>query len=294
MRGDTALCAQAPTRTVIARNDVRIEVLAQGERARWSSCCLRSAAAPPISIRLPSAARRAGYRVLRPQPRGIGQSRGPLTGIDLHDYAADVAAVIEHENNGAGLRGRACVRQPGGAHARHRPSGPGARRRSRRGQYRQGAEPAGGARGDSRQRQSLRCPSSSASRRCNLRSLRPATTRAPGSKAGIRRCWRPQRIAGDRTSREEDFAAGQAPILYLQPEPRSARPCGGRQGLSGAIRRPRHGGGDRARKPRGDRRAAGRRQRGADRLCGQALAGPAYIAPRRIRDPSLARLSRGR
>src|SRR5262249_56496271 len=27
-----------------------------------------------------------------------------------------------------------------------------------------------------------------------------------------------QRIAGDRTSREEDFAAGQAPILYLPPD----------------------------------------------------------------------------
>jgi pimeloyl-ACP methyl ester carboxylesterase len=27
-----------------------------------------------------------------------------------------------------------------------------------------------------------------------------------------------QRMAGDRTSREEDFAAGQAPILYLQPD----------------------------------------------------------------------------
>ena len=34
--------------------------------------------------------------------------------------------------------------------------------------------------------------------------------------------WHPdvlaaQRIAGDRTSREEDFAGGRAPILYLQP-----------------------------------------------------------------------------
>ena len=27
-----------------------------------------------------------------------------------------------------------------------------------------------------------------------------------------------QRIAGDRTPRDEDFAAGQAPILYLQPD----------------------------------------------------------------------------
>jgi len=26
-----------------------------------------------------------------------------------------------------------------------------------------------------------------------------------------------QRVAGDRTSREEDFAGGSAPILYLQP-----------------------------------------------------------------------------
>jgi len=26
------------------------------------------------------------------------------------------------------------------------------------------------------------------------------------------------RVAGDRTSREEDYAAGQAPILYLQPD----------------------------------------------------------------------------
>jgi len=35
--------------------------------------------------------------------------------------------------------------------------------------------------------------------------------------------WHPdvlaaQRLAGDRTSREEDYAAGQAPILYLQPD----------------------------------------------------------------------------
>jgi pimeloyl-ACP methyl ester carboxylesterase len=27
-----------------------------------------------------------------------------------------------------------------------------------------------------------------------------------------------QRLAGDRTSREEDFAGGTAPILYIQPD----------------------------------------------------------------------------
>jgi pimeloyl-ACP methyl ester carboxylesterase len=37
----------------------------------------------------------AGYRVLRPQPRGIAGSRGPLGGISLREIAADAAAVIE-------------------------------------------------------------------------------------------------------------------------------------------------------------------------------------------------------
>src|SRR5262245_24412993 len=96
MRGDTATCTQPPTRTLIARADVRIEVLAQGSG--------------PVVVLLPSLGRGAedfdaiaeqlagaGYRVLRPQPRGIGQSSGPMTGIDLHD----IAAVIEHDNNGA-------------------------------------------------------------------------------------------------------------------------------------------------------------------------------------------------
>lgn len=36
----------------------------------------------------------AGYRVLRPQPRGIGASNGGLDGLTLHALAADVAAVI--------------------------------------------------------------------------------------------------------------------------------------------------------------------------------------------------------
>jgi pimeloyl-ACP methyl ester carboxylesterase len=36
----------------------------------------------------------AGYRVLRPQPRGIGASTGPMGGISLHDFASDIAEVI--------------------------------------------------------------------------------------------------------------------------------------------------------------------------------------------------------
>jgi pimeloyl-ACP methyl ester carboxylesterase len=43
---------------------------------------------------------RAGFRVLRPQPRGCGMSTGPMTGLSYNDWAADLAAVIEAENTG--------------------------------------------------------------------------------------------------------------------------------------------------------------------------------------------------
>ncbi|OWT81082.1 hypothetical protein CEY04_02560 [Achromobacter sp. HZ28] len=38
-----------------------------------------------------------GYRVIRPQPRGIGQSTGPMRDITLHDLGNDVAAVIRDQ-----------------------------------------------------------------------------------------------------------------------------------------------------------------------------------------------------
>lgn len=42
-----------------------------------------------------------GFRVIRPEPRGIGQSHGPMGDLSLHDFAADVAAVLDHEHTGA-------------------------------------------------------------------------------------------------------------------------------------------------------------------------------------------------
>ena len=41
-----------------------------------------------------------GFRVLRPEPRGIGRSRGAMQSLDMHDFAADVAAVLDHERTG--------------------------------------------------------------------------------------------------------------------------------------------------------------------------------------------------
>jgi pimeloyl-ACP methyl ester carboxylesterase len=36
----------------------------------------------------------AGYRVLRPQPRGVARSTGPMTGVTLQDLGHDIARVI--------------------------------------------------------------------------------------------------------------------------------------------------------------------------------------------------------
>jgi pimeloyl-ACP methyl ester carboxylesterase len=67
----------------------------------------------PLLVLLPSQARdsddfdgiagqfeQRGCRVLRPQPRGVGQSRGPLEGVTLRNLAADVAAAVAAEGAG--------------------------------------------------------------------------------------------------------------------------------------------------------------------------------------------------
>lgn len=84
---------------VVERGDVSIRVVAEGRG--------------PTIVLLPSRGRDSldydpvakgiadqGYRVLRPQPRGIAGSAGPLDGITLHDLAADVAEVIEEDGTG--------------------------------------------------------------------------------------------------------------------------------------------------------------------------------------------------
>ncbi|CAJ0696481.1 alpha/beta fold hydrolase [Ralstonia holmesii] len=86
-------------RELVKYSDVQIEVMRQGKG--------------PLIVILPSLGRSGrdydqvanqlvadGFRVLRPEPRGIGQSKGPMTNLDMHAFAADVASVIEHEKQG--------------------------------------------------------------------------------------------------------------------------------------------------------------------------------------------------
>ncbi|SCO22953.1 related to epoxide hydrolase [Fusarium fujikuroi] len=84
-----------PTSFTVTKGLVTIEALDQGTG--------------PVVVILPSLARgandydivapflaEAGYRVIRPQPRGIGKSNGPMDKLTMHDFAADVAMVLDH------------------------------------------------------------------------------------------------------------------------------------------------------------------------------------------------------
>ena len=91
--------ANDPIREIVKRPDVQIEVLLRGSG--------------PLIVMLPSGGRGAedfaevaarladrGFRVACPQPRGIGRSTPAASGVTLHDFAGDTAAVIEHEGSG--------------------------------------------------------------------------------------------------------------------------------------------------------------------------------------------------
>ena len=98
--GGVAAAAATERRTELIRyNDVQIEVVFEGSG--------------PAVVLLPSLARdsddydevaeglaAAGFRVLRPKPRGIGRSTGPMTGISLHDFARDIAEVVKKLGGG--------------------------------------------------------------------------------------------------------------------------------------------------------------------------------------------------
>jgi pimeloyl-ACP methyl ester carboxylesterase len=102
MAWSTAAVRAEPVRQMVAYDDVSIEVIAEGSG--------------PLVVMLPSRGRgaedfdavagglaKAGFRIVRPQPRGAGASRGSMTALSLHDFARDTAAVIRHENRGPAI-----------------------------------------------------------------------------------------------------------------------------------------------------------------------------------------------
>ena len=79
----------------VAAGPARIRVFLRGEGP--SVVLLPGMGRPPRDLEAFAQVIAAnGYRVILPEPRSIGDSTGPLDGISLHDFANDVAAVIEH------------------------------------------------------------------------------------------------------------------------------------------------------------------------------------------------------
>jgi pimeloyl-ACP methyl ester carboxylesterase len=202
-------------RKMVRRGDVQLEVLAQGRG--------------PTMVLLPSLGRGAddfdpmaqvleaeGFRVLRPQPRGIGASSAAPAYADLHDCSNDIVEVIEAERNGPAImvghafgnrvsRLLATIRPDlvtgvvlVAANVGHAPSPPEVRKA-----IRESADPS--------------LPDD-----VRLEALRFAFF-APGNDASAwLKNWRPevlaaQRLAGDQTPRTEDYLSGRAPVLYMQP-----------------------------------------------------------------------------
>jgi pimeloyl-ACP methyl ester carboxylesterase len=207
--------AAPPTHIMVTRGDARLQVLAQGE-------------GHPIVL-LPSLGRGArdfdaiaaslagaGYRVLRPQPRGVGESRGPWDGIRLEDLAADIAAVVAVNNGGPAFvvghafgnrvaRTLATLRPElvkavalVAANVGHHPSPP-------------------DVRAAIRLSADVNAPDEA-----RIKAMQFVFF-APGNDASVwLKGWHPdvlaaQRIAGDLTPRSLDYASGSAPVLYIQP-----------------------------------------------------------------------------
>jgi pimeloyl-ACP methyl ester carboxylesterase len=207
--------AAPPTHIMVTRGDARLQVLAQGE-------------GHPIVL-LPSLGRGArdfdaiatslagaGYRVLRPQPRGVGESRGPWDGIRLEDLAADIAAVVAANNGGPAFvvghafgnrvaRTLATLRPElvkavalVAANVGHHPSPP-------------------DVRAAIRLSADVNAPDEA-----RIKAMQFVFF-APGNDASVwLKGWHPdvlaaQRIAGDLTPRSLDYASGSAPVLYIQP-----------------------------------------------------------------------------
>jgi pimeloyl-ACP methyl ester carboxylesterase len=210
-----AAVSTAIARRVIRRGDSDIEVLAQGSGPRVVLLPSLGRGAEDFDA-IASRLAAAGLRAVRPQPRGIGLSRGVMSGIDLHDLAADVAAVIEDDGAAAAfLVGHAFGNRVARMLATDRPDLVRA--------VALVAANVGHAPSPPRLREAIRNSANPALPTPQRLAALQFAFFAPGNDASVWLAgWHPdvlaaQRIAGDRTPRDTDYAAGTAPVLYLQP-----------------------------------------------------------------------------
>ena len=202
-------------KTFVCRGDVSLEVFAQG---KGQTVVLLPSLGRGADDFAPMAEvfEKEGFRVLRPQPRGIGASTATPAYADLHDCSNDIAAVIEADGNGPAIMvGHAFGNRVSRLLATIRPD------------LVTGvvlvAANVGAAPSPPKIREAIRNRAdSSLPAAVRLDALRLVFF-APGNDAAPwLENWHPevlaaQRYAGDQTARTEDFAAGSAPVLYMQP-----------------------------------------------------------------------------
>jgi pimeloyl-ACP methyl ester carboxylesterase len=154
-----------------------------------------------------------GFRVLRPQPRGMCGSNGPMDGLTLHDYAGDVAVVIQQLVNGpAFVLGHAFGQWIGRCVAADHPH------------LVLGVILAAAAAktADPALRDHLaRCVDTSLSDQVRLAALRVAFFASQHDSSSWLGNWHPiasrsQRAASAATPQEDWWGAGSAPVLDLQ------------------------------------------------------------------------------
>jgi pimeloyl-ACP methyl ester carboxylesterase len=168
------------------------------------------------------------FQVLRPQPRGMCGSVGPMDGLTLHDYARDVAAVIRQMNAApAFVFGHAFGQWVGRCVAADHPM------------LVKGvilAAAAAKSADPSLRAELAKCVDTSLPDDVRLRALQIAFF-APGhDPSGWLSNWHPlaakaQRAASAATAQADWWTAGSAPVLDLQAEHDPWRPAETRSGI---------------------------------------------------------------
>jgi pimeloyl-ACP methyl ester carboxylesterase len=169
-----------------------------------------------------------GFRVLRPQPRGMCASAGPMEGLTLHDYARDVAEVIDRLAGGpAFVLGHAFGQWVGRCVAADHP-------RLVKGVILAAAAAKSSPPG--LREQLAKCIDTSLPAAERIAALGVAFF-APGhDPSSWLNNWHPvasksQRAASVATSQADWWTAGQAPVLDLQAELDPWRPANTRSGI---------------------------------------------------------------
>jgi pimeloyl-ACP methyl ester carboxylesterase len=218
-----------PRRVSVAYDDVVIDVILDGPDKADALVLLPSSSRDSEDFdEISELFAAEGFLVLRPQPRGMCASTGPMEGLTLHDYARDVAVAIERLAGGkAFVLGHAFGQWVGRCVAADHP-------KLVRGMILAAA--AAKSANPALRDELAKCVDTSLPDAVRLAALRVAFF-APGhDPASWLGNWHPvaaksQRAASAATAQGDWWGAGSAPVLDIQAEFDPWRPADTRDGI---------------------------------------------------------------